>query len=160
MRMVLPQNRGLTLKSANCIFFVIIHSHARQSPPLTGVLLSGGAMRLKQLRGPLAPLKRSLAFLGDDKAAASRARDRQHEHRAKYKTQAWRRKRWKILQRDLFTCQMCHWLGSAETHLLVADHKTPHRGDDAMFWDDQNLWCLCKRCHDGAKQREERAVKG
>lgn len=116
-------------------------------------------MRLKQLRGPLAPLKPKVAFLNDDKAAASRARDRQHEHRALYKTQAWRRKRWSVLVRDLFTCQLCGWLGGNETHLLVADHKVPHRGDEALFWDDGNLWCLCKACHDGAKQREERAAQ-
>jgi len=161
MRTGRTQNRGLTLKSAKCIFFVIIHSHARQSPPLTGVLHSGGAMRLKQLRGPLAPLKRSLGFLNDDKAAVSRARDRQHEHRAWYKTQAWRRLRWKILMRDLFTCQMpgCGRL-EANTSQLVADHKKPHRGDAGLFWDEANLWCLCKSCHDSTKQAEERAAKG
>jgi len=42
---------------------------------------------------------------------------------------------------------------------MVADHKTPHRGDEALFWDRQNLWCLCKGCHDGAKQREDRAAR-
>lgn len=39
---------------------------------------------------------------------------------------------------------------------LVADHKTPHRGDVALFWDEQNLQCLCKPCHDRDKQRAER----
>lgn len=117
-------------------------------------------MRLKQLRGPLAPLKRSLAFLNDDKAAASRARDRRHEWRAWYKTQAWRRLRWKILLRDLFTCQLpgCGKL-ETNTSLLVADHKTPHRGDETLFWDEENLWCLCKPCHDSVKQAEERAAQ-
>ena len=114
-------------------------------------------MRLKQVRGPLSPLKPKIAFLNDDKAAVSRARDRSHEYRAWYKTQAWRRKRWAVLVRDLFTCQLCQKL-EANTSQLVADHKTPHRGDEALFWDDVNIWCLCKPCHDGAKQREERAA--
>ena len=76
------------------------------------------------------------------------------EWRKWYKTPRWRRLRWTILVRDLFTCRMC---GRAEpdTRLLVADHKQPHRGDERMFWDDSNLWCLCKPCHDGAKQRIE-----
>nr|WP_243256973.1 HNH endonuclease signature motif containing protein [Rhizobium skierniewicense] len=42
------------------------------------------------------------------------------------------------------------------TSRLVADHKIPHRGDEALFWDESNLQCLCKPCHDGLKQRQER----
>jgi 5-methylcytosine-specific restriction protein A len=116
-------------------------------------------VKLKQVRGPLQRLRPAIAFLGDDKRAESRARDRRHEYRAWYKTQAWRRKRWQVLVRDLFTCQMpgCGKVES-DTSQLVADHKTPHRGDEALFWDDQNLWCLCKTCHDSAKQREERTA--
>jgi hypothetical protein len=26
-----------------------------------------------------------------------------------------------------------------------------------LFWDEQNLQCLCKPCHDRLKQKEERA---
>lgn len=39
------------------------------------------------------------------------------------------------------------------------DHKTPHRGDEALFWDEGNLWVLCGPCHDGVKQREEKGGK-
>ena len=113
--------------------------------------------KLRQLRGTLPVLKPRVSFLNDDKAAVSRARDRQHEFRSWYKTQRWRKKRWGILVRDLFTCQMCSRV-EAVTALLVADHKTPHRGDEVLFWDERNLWCLCKPCHDSAKQREERAA--
>lgn len=115
--------------------------------------------KLRQLRGPLPVLKPRVAFLNDDKAAVSRARDRRHEFRAWYKMQRWKRLRWKILTRDLFTCQMpgCGKL-EANTALLVADHKRPHRGDELLFWDEGNLWCLCKACHDSVKQREERAA--
>nr|WP_254915489.1 HNH endonuclease [Haematobacter massiliensis] len=38
----------------------------------------------------------------------------------------------------------------------VADHIIPHRGDEAMFWDADNLQCLCKSCHDGVKAKQER----
>jgi 5-methylcytosine-specific restriction endonuclease McrA len=117
-------------------------------------------VKLTQLRGPLQRLKPKLAFLNDDKAAVSRARDRQHEYRAWYKLPRWKAvphgSRWRCLARDLFTCQMCGWLGGNQTYRLVADHKKPHRGDEALFWDDGNLWCLCKTCHDGTKQSEER----
>ena len=115
--------------------------------------------KLRQLRGVLPVLKPKVSFMNDDKAAVSRARDRQHEFRAWYKTQRWRRLRWRVLVRDLFTCQM-PGCGRVETNtsLLVADHKTPHRGDEVLFGEEGNLWCLCKPCHDSAKQREERAA--
>ena len=63
--------------------------------------------------------------------------------------------RYQVLLRDLFMCQMC---GRTEpdTSRLVADHKVPHRGDEALFWDASNIQCLCKPCHDRVKQAEER----
>lgn len=111
--------------------------------------------KLTQLRGPLAPLKPKIAWLGDDKAAASRARDRVHEWRSMFKTKAWRQLRWRVLVRDLFTCQMCGRV-EADTSQLVGDHKIPHRGDPVLFFDEANVWCLCKTCHDSTKQRQER----
>jgi 5-methylcytosine-specific restriction enzyme A len=113
--------------------------------------------KLRQLRGPLAVLKPRVAFLNDDKAAASRARDRRVEWRAWYKTRAWRQLRWRVLMRDLFTCQMCGKV-EPDTSQLVGDHKQPHKGDQALFFDENNVWCLCKACHDTVKQREERAA--
>lgn len=38
----------------------------------------------------------------------------------------------------------------------VVDHKVPHRGDQALFWDSSNWQSLCKQCHDSHKQRQER----
>ncbi|RSV20558.1 HNH endonuclease [Sphingomonas sp. ABOLG] len=86
-----------------------------------------------------------------------RDRDRdQREWRKWYKTARWQRLRMSVLVRDLFTCQ---WPGcgriEADTSKLVADHRRPHRGDEAMFWDPDNLQCLCKPCHDSRKQRAE-----
>jgi 5-methylcytosine-specific restriction protein A len=75
-----------------------------------------------------------------------------------YKTSRWQRLRWSILVRDLFTCQRCKRIES-DTSQLVADHKTPHRGNEALFWDEENLTCMCKPCHDGAKQSLERTGK-
>jgi 5-methylcytosine-specific restriction enzyme A len=42
----------------------------------------------------------------------------------------------------------------------VVDHKTPHRGDQAIFWDKSRWQPLCTPCHSGAKQREERHIFG
>ena len=32
--------------------------------------------------------------------------------------------------------------------LLLLDHIIPHRGDQKLFWDEQNWQPLCKDCHD------------
>ena len=73
-----------------------------------------------------------------------------------YNTARWRALRLKIFLRDLFTCQMpgCGRL-EGDTSLLVCDHIKPHRGNEALFWDEANLQTLCKPCHDKVKQREE-----
>lgn len=88
------------------------------------------------------------------------ARAKAHDYRGWYKLARWCAKphglRWRVLVRDQFTCQMCR-RPEHNTSQLVADHKIPHKGDEALFWAEGNVWCLCKACHDGAKQREERA---
>lgn len=38
----------------------------------------------------------------------------------------------------------------------VIDHITPHKGDEALFFDRGNLQGLCKHHHDRTKQRLER----
>ncbi|MFC3059502.1 HNH endonuclease [Paenirhodobacter populi] len=75
--------------------------------------------------------------------------------RAWYKTARWKDLRWSVLEDARFTCAYCGRL-EGNTFKLVADHKIPHRGDPALFWDRGNLQCLCKECHDRVKQAEER----
>lgn len=41
------------------------------------------------------------------------------------------------------------------TVATVADHIKPHKGDEVLFFDLNNLQSLCKPCHDSDKQREE-----
>ena len=38
---------------------------------------------------------------------------------------------------------------------LVVDHITPHNGDPALIWDQDNWQTLCKRCHDGRKRSHD-----
>lgn len=75
-----------------------------------------------------------------------------------YGTARWKRLRLAIRQRDGFTCQMCGRLDGAKGQ-LICDHKQPHRGDQRLFWDEANLWTICKPCHDGLKQKQEQASK-
>lgn len=77
-----------------------------------------------------------------------------------YKLKVWCHKptglRWQCLVKSMFTCKQCGWMAKAsETHLLVADHRIPHRGNFELFSDPANLVCLCSICHDAAKQSEE-----
>ena len=37
----------------------------------------------------------------------------------------------------------------------VVDHKTPHRGDDTLFWDPKNHQAICKPCHDHKTATED-----
>ncbi|MGU3494226.1 HNH endonuclease [Xanthobacteraceae bacterium A53D] len=50
---------------------------------------------------------------------------------------------------------MCLRSGVVEVAEVV-DHVVPHKGDEELFFDRDNLQPLCKAHHDGAKQRIER----
>lgn len=94
----------------------------------------------------------------EGEAARLAERDRTVAWRSWYKTARWQKLRMKVLVRDQFTCQMVE-CGRIEpnTSQLVADHKIQHHGDEGLFWDERNLQCLCKPCHDRLKQKQERA---
>lgn len=85
-----------------------------------------------------------------------RQRDESLAYRKWYKTSRWQKLRMVVLIRDLFQCRMCKRIES-KTSLLVCDHVKPHRGNELLFWDEANLQCLCKSCHDGLKQKQEQA---
>jgi hypothetical protein len=109
--------------------------------------------RLKSLSSRLSSPRSRLTYLPGDRQAFDRKRDEQAWRRW-YKTARWQKLRMDVLIRDLFTCQRCGHI-EADTSQLVADHRKPHRGVEALFWDILNLWTLCKPCHDGWKQRLE-----
>ena len=111
--------------------------------------------RLNRLPPRLATVSPSLAPVANPPADRSRFRDATQPWRAWYKTSRWQRLRWKVLTRDLFTCAMCRRI-EADTSRLVCDHVMPHQGDERAFWAGP-FQALCKGCHDGAKQRMERA---
>lgn len=75
----------------------------------------------------------------------------------------WRRlywtARWKKLRLAHLTshpiCVFCQATGMIRPATVV-DHVTPHRGDEVLFWDEDNLQSLCKSHHDAAKAQEER----
>ena len=74
--------------------------------------------------------------------------------RAWYSTARWREMRKRLLQRKPY-CLYCKKREGRIVKATVADHIIPHKGNPALFWDEDNLQSLCKRCHDSDKAREE-----
>ncbi len=110
--------------------------------------------KIKTLKPLVSTMKPRLGYTIGNERERSQCRDRTQAWRAWYKTSKWQKLRWSVLTRDLFTCQMCGKM-EANTSQLVSDHIKPHRGNEALFWDRDNLQCLCTNCHNSAKQKEE-----
>jgi 5-methylcytosine-specific restriction endonuclease McrA len=75
-----------------------------------------------------------------------------------YKLARWRRLKDQVHQRDGYVCQrtgvLCDGVHPAPNS-PVADHKRPHRGDAALFWDPDNIHTVSKAYHDAEKQKQE-----
>jgi 5-methylcytosine-specific restriction endonuclease McrA len=102
-----------------------------------------------------APLARPEA-----EAQRHRDRDRAQPWRAWYKTARWQALKIEVHVRDNFTCQKTGIILTGKhpaPNSPVADHKIPHHGDEALFWDKNNIQTVSKAYHDSVKQAEERA---
>jgi len=87
-------------------------------------------------------------------------READNDFRKLYHQKRWRDLRLKILERDLFTCRQTGVLLSGKhpaPNSPVVDHIKPHRGDIALFWDENNLQSVSKAWHDSIKQAREKA---
>lgn len=116
--------------------------------------------KLPTLKSKVATLAPRIGVPVGDRKAWLKQRDQNVSWRKWYRTPRWRQLRWQTLTKAMFTCAICGKL-EADTSLLVCDHIKPHRGNEALFYDENNLQCLCKHCHDSIKQREEkRAADG
>jgi 5-methylcytosine-specific restriction endonuclease McrA len=73
--------------------------------------------------------------------------DRHPEWSALYRSPRWREAR--AAQLAMMPWCLC---GRKATDV---DHKEPHRGEAAMFYDPENLRSMCKACH-MAKTRQDR----
>jgi 5-methylcytosine-specific restriction endonuclease McrA len=117
-----------------------------------------GRLKAVQPRLGTAPsrLRRAPATEGN----RSRQRDASQPWRAWYKTARWQKLRTEILKRDSWRCQKTGALLIGKypaPNSAVIDHKIPHRGDDELFWDRDNLQAVSKQYHDSEKQRLEKS---
>ena len=110
--------------------------------------------KLTNLSSPLGGLRPLIGAAPRSEQERNQHRDRAQAWRKWYRIARWKALRIKIFKRDLFTCRMCARL-EGKTSQLVCDHIKPHRGNAAMFWNEDNLQTLCKRCHDTEKQKAE-----
>ena len=71
----------------------------------------------------------------------------------------YNRKAWKVLRLHRLEieplCRLCMQSGRW-TRASVVDHIKEHKGDEKLFFDLNNTQSLCKQCHDGVKQTQER----
>ena len=68
-------------------------------------------------------------------------------------TFSWHKIRTLYLQANPL-CAICEKKG----HLTAAtcvDHIIPHRGDDALMWDESNFQSLCQSCHSRKTAKED-----
>ncbi len=117
--------------------------------------------KLKAMAPRLGTLKPTVGFAPGDAKAADRQRSKDHSWRKWYATERWRKLRQEVFVRDAYTCQRTGMVCVGKypaPNSPVANHKRPHRGDPALFWDKDNIETVSKEVHDGLIQREEQAV--
>lgn len=81
--------------------------------------------------------------------------DRRESSSARGYNSRWQKARATYLQASPL-CVICQRQGRV-TPATVVDHITPHKNDQALFWDKANWQPLCKRCHDSYKQQLEKS---
>lgn len=72
----------------------------------------------------------------------------------KYRWARWARLRLKILARDNGLCQLCQRDGIVSTGNQI-DHIVPADSAMELFWIEENLQTLCRKCHAKKTRRGE-----
>lgn len=107
--------------------------------------------------GRLQTLKPKLKTLSTTKAAVSTGSWRTGNQSAASRgyDSKWRKAREQFLQEHpLCECEDCQAGAKRVTAASVVDHRIPHRGDMALFWDRSNWQAMSKPCHDRKTQAE------
>lgn len=93
---------------------------------------------------------------------SKRERDARHDAKRRY-DKPWRRlyktARWLALRkRQRAAHPLCAWCMEKGKIVpaTVVHHKTPHEGNERLFFDIGNLASLCKPCHDSTAQQIEK----
>ena len=110
-------------------------------------------MNLKHLRPRVSTLGNRLPTIqpGSWRTSSQTSGQRGYDYK-------WQKARESYLRLNPF-CVKCDTEGIVTMGNTV-DHKVPHRGDRALFWDKSNWQTLCGPHHSSDKQREENAAAG
>lgn len=118
--------------------------------------MKGKRPPLRTLKPRLQPMQRKLKTMRE-------VRDKRYSPdatiRGWYKSARWQTLRLEVMVRDLYICQRTGimLIGKAPApDSPVVHHKVPHRGDERLFWDIENLELVSKVWHDSEAQRLER----
>lgn len=91
-----------------------------------------------------------------------RERGREHDQRRGSARQRGYTSRWEkarlVFLRANPLCAMCDQEGRVGVATVV-DHKIPHKGDQALFWDQSNWQPLCQGHHNRDKRSAEQGFK-
>jgi len=115
--------------------------------------------RLTNLKPRLGMQTQRLERVGQEGITRSVERNEAQPWRAWYNTARWRALRQKVLLRDGYMCRKTGVMlvGKYPSPISpVVDHIKPHRGDEHLFWDIENLQAVSKEYHDSTKQRIEK----
>lgn len=113
--------------------------------------------KLSTLKPKVGTLKPRVATMRDTRDTA--ATGNLALYRQWYKSKRWQDLRQAVLVRDLYTCQHTGILLSGKApapNSAVVHHKIPHRGDERLFWDINNLESVAKSWHDSEAQAQEK----
>jgi 5-methylcytosine-specific restriction enzyme A len=117
--------------------------------------------KLKTLPGRIAAPPPRIGYTTGDAKAGDRARNDAAPWRAWYRTRRWADMRVAVFARDGFICQRTGQVVMGKhpaPDSPVANHKRPHRGNPALFWDMNNIETVAKSVHDSLIQAEEQAI--
>jgi 5-methylcytosine-specific restriction protein A len=110
----------------------------------------------------LTTLKPRLRKMASRLSTARQLRDTKYSPdatvRGWYKSARWQALRQEVLARDLYTCRQTGVLLVGKhpaPNSPVVDHVVPHKGDERLFWDINNLQAVSKEYHDGDKRSQE-----
>lgn len=80
------------------------------------------------------------------------AKQQKYEHKSLYNYR-WQQARKLFLAANPL-CVKCKDNGLVATATIV-DHISPHKGDEVLFWDENNWQALCSTCHNRKTATED-----
>jgi len=109
--------------------------------------------KLKTLKSTLQQLPQQLKTLNPSSWRSGKEKTSERGY-------GWRwqkaREQWLLLHP---MCVMCAELDGRVVAATVVDHKVPHRGDQALFWDRGNWQSLCAPHHDSHAKKRDNALQ-